>query len=166
MKKILLILSFIYVNTVHASPPADFGAGLMVGSMVSITGKHWFDQKGAVDFGLGFTGSDGTAIYADYLYHVQGIFGSGTRFGRETVGYIGGGAGVGFWNDDYECGRWGCDRRRDDSGTGVFLRAIVGFEWFPATTRFGVFAELGPTFLIIPDTSGDLDIGVGGRYYF
>lgn len=167
MKKILFFILFVsYVPCLQAAPPADFGAGLMVGSMVSITGKNWFDQKSAVDFGLGFSGSNGTAIYADYLYHVAGIFGNSTRFGRETVGYIGGGVGIGFWDNSYECGRWGCGRRRDDSGTGVFLRGLVGFEWFPSTTRFGVFLELGPTFLLIPDTAGDLDIGLGARYYF
>lgn len=141
-----------------------FGAGLMVGNLVAVTGKYWLSKNGAVDFGLGFSG--GTAVYADYLWHIPGIFGRGTRFGRETSGYIGGGGGVGFWSDSFECGRYDCDRRSSKSGTGLFLRGLAGFEWFPSPTQFGVFAELGPTLLLTPSTTGRLDLGVGGRFYF
>lgn len=144
----------------------DIGLGLMLGSMNAVTGKYWLSDQGAIDFGIGFSGRNALAFYGDFLWHIPGIFGSGTKFGRETSGYLGGGAGIGTWNDSYDCGRWKCDRRRDDSGTGVFVRALFGFEWFPARTRFGVFAELGPTLLLAPDTGGSLDIGVGGRYYF
>jgi hypothetical protein len=163
----ILALFLIFLNTsASAAAPSDFGAGIMIGSMVSATGKHWFDDQKAVDFGVGFTGSDDVAIYADYLWHIRGVFGSTTRFGRETMGYLGGGAGLGFWDDSYDCGRFGCDRRRDDSGTGIFLRLLIGFEWVPPTTRFGFFAEVGPSFLIVPDVDTDLDIGIGARYYF
>ncbi len=163
---LLFALILTHVSAAFAAPPSDFGAGLMIGSMVSATGKVWLDEQNAVDFGLGFSGSDDVAIYADYLWHARGVFGSTTRFGRETTGYLGGGAGISFWSDSYDCGRFGCDRRRDDSGTGVFIRALLGFEWVPATTRFGVFAEIGPSFLIVPEVDGDLDIGIGARYYF
>lgn len=138
----------------------------MLGSMTSATGKYWWNKKEAIDFGLGFAGSHTTTLYADYLWHAPNIFGTSSRFARETMGYIGGGLGVGLWDDSYECGRWGCDRRTDNSDIGVFIRALVGFEWFPSTTRFGVFAEIGPTLLITPDFNGSLDIGIGGRYYF
>ncbi len=163
---LIVALILTHGTAAFAAPPSDFGAGLMIGSMVSATGKVWVDEQNAVDFGLGFSGGDEVAIYADYLWHIRGVFGSSTRFGRETTGYIGGGAGIGFWDDSYDCGRFGCDRRRDDSGTGVFIRALLGFEWVPAATRFGIFAEIGPSFLIVPDVDGDLDIGIGARYYF
>lgn len=155
------------INSAHAAggPPADFGLGLMVGSITAMTGKYHIDSRGAVAFGIGF-GDPGTAIYADYLYHVPGMFGTGTKFGRETSGYFGGGAGIGFWDDDYECGRWHCDRRRRDDATGVFIRGLFGFEWYAKPTRFGVFAELGPTILLAPDSGSGLDVGVGGRWYF
>ncbi len=167
-------LRFLIFTLVLASSPAsadrmgknDIGLGLMLGSMHAVTGKYWISEQGAIDFGIGFNGRNALALYGDFLWHVPGIFGSGTKFGRETSGYLGGGAGVGTWNDSYDCGRWKCNLRREDSGTGVFLRALFGFEWFPARTRFGVFAELGPTLLLAPDTGGSLDIGLGGRYYF
>jgi hypothetical protein len=164
-----LIVFFLFFTTqarAASAPPADFGLGLMVGTMISMTGKYWLDKHGALDFGVSSTGSRGMAVYADYLWHIPGIFGTSTRFGRETSGYVGGGGGVGFWHDSYECGRWGCARRSDDSGTGIFIRGLCGFEWYPRTTRFGVFTELGPTFMFAPSTGGSLDLGVGGRYYF
>lgn len=164
-----LLFVFVFIGssaTANSTAPADFGLGLMLGSMNSVTGKYWLSKREALDFGLGFSGRNSVALYGDYLWHVPGIFGDGSKFGRETSGYIGGGLGIATWNDSYDCGRWKCDRRREDSETGVFLRALFGFEWFPARTRFGVFAELGPTLLFAPGTGGTLDIGVGGRYYF
>lgn len=169
MRNLLIILAvFIPLQTSAgpADPPAEFGLGGMVGSMVSVTGKYWLSKSGALDFGFAFSGNPDAALYADYLYHIPQIFGRSAKFTRETAGYFGGGGGIAFWDDSYECGRWGCDRRREREGTGIFLRGLVGFEWFAAPTRFGVFGELGPTVLIAPDIAADLDVGVGGRYYF
>lgn len=166
MKRILLILTtLLSLNSQAAgsNPPGDFGVGLMIGSMTAVTGKYWFDKRSAVDFGLTF---DDLGLYADYLFHVPTIFGKGSKFTRETAGYFGGGGGVVFWDDSYECGRWGCDRRTDKTETGIFLRAFAGFEWFAAPSRFGVFVELGPTILFAPETDTDFDIQIGGRYYF
>ena len=143
----------------------DFGLGLEVGTIISATGKYWLNQRGAIDFGIGFTNASTTVVYGDYLWHAAGIFGSGTRFGRETSGYIGGGGGFEFWGNGRECGQWSCGRDYP-SGAGLFIRGLVGFEWFPSPTRFGVFAELGPAILLTPRTTGALDLNVGGRYYF
>lgn len=146
-------------------PAAEFGLGLQVGSLVAVTGKYWISKPAAIDFGLGFGGS-ATSLYADYLWHVPGIFGTSSKFGRESSGYLGGGGGISFWDDSYECGRWDCSRRTRKSGTGIFLRAVFGVEWYPQRTRFGVFGEIGPTFLVTPSMNGSLDVNVGGRYYF
>jgi hypothetical protein len=143
----------------------EIGVGVMVGTIISATGKYWLSNQGAIDFGVGFSDHSTTVLYADYLWHIPRVFGTGTRFGRETQLYFGGGAGVGFWNHDNRCGRWGCDDRTSDT-TGLFIRGLVGFEWFPSTTRFGVFAEVGPSILLTPHTDGAVDIGIGGRYYF
>ncbi|MBX9767241.1 MAG: hypothetical protein K2X47_08220 [Bdellovibrionales bacterium] len=167
MKTLLLILFVLTLKPAHASTvgPGKIGVGLMLGSIVSMTGKYWLSERGALDFGIGVSGR-ANSLYGDYLWHVPGMFGTGTRFGRETSGYFGGGLGLGFWSESYECGRWNCSRRTADSGTGVFLRGLFGAEWYPPATRFGVFLEIGPTLLLTPATSGGLDLGLGGRYYF
>ena len=173
----ILILILLSTSFAHAAPrpmatgtssneTGDFGLGLMVGTVISATGKYWLSPKGAVDFGLGFSDRNTTVIYADYLYHLAGIFGSGTRFGRETSGYFGGGGGLGFWNGSNDnCGRWRCDGQ-SSSASGLFIRGLVGLEWHANPTRFGVFAEVGPSILLVPRTEGSLEFGTGGRYYF
>lgn len=168
MRQALFVLSLILspvVLNAAAGPPDKFGLGLMLGTMNSATGKYWFDGRSAIDFGLGL-GDPDTSIYANFIYHVPGMFGSGTRFGRESFGYFGGGAGVGWWDDEWECGRFHCDRRFRSHATGIYIHGMFGFEWFPRTTRFGVFGEAGPTVLISPDHGSRLDIEVGGRFYF
>jgi hypothetical protein len=164
-KLFLFYVAFIFTIQSHASgfESNRLGAGLMLGGISAITGKYWISSQGAVDFGIGFGGRPGTALYADYLWHLPGIFGRGTKFGQQTSGYLGGGGGLAFWNN---CGSWNCNQPSTTSGNGIFLRGLVGFEWYPPTTQFGFFAELGPTILISPGTYGAFDIGFGGRYYF
>lgn len=171
---LLIIFACVFTFQVRASTPTGssgggpFGLGLMVGSIISVTGKYWLSERGALDFGLGFVGQPWTVLYADYIWHIPGLFGKGTQFGRETKAYFGGGGGVGFWRQNGDCGRWNCswDSNRTGSGTGVFIRGLFGFEWSPNHTPFGVFGELGPSILLTPGTGGTLDVGVGGRYYF
>jgi hypothetical protein len=139
----------------------------MVGTITSVNGNYWVSNQGSVDFGAAFFVGENHAVYADYLWHIPGIFGKGTKFGRETYGYFGGGGGVGFWDESYYCGRWDCARQpHRKKGSGLFLRGIFGFEWYPLHTQFGVFAEVGPTTLLTPSISTTLDAAVGGRYYF
>lgn len=169
MRKLILIFTaLLYLPSFAgpANPPAEFAFGGMLGNIVSATGKYWFSKRSAIDFGIGFSGSPDAAIYGDYLFHVPQVFGKTTKFTRESALYFGGGVGIAFWEDSYDCGRWGCDRRRSRSGTGFFVRGLVGVEWYAAPTRFGVFGELGPTVLFSPTTATDVDVGVGGRFYF
>lgn len=163
-KLLILIAAFSFnASAGSATPPGNFALGLTIGSMSAVTGKYWLDKRSAIDFGLTF---DDLGIYGDYIFHIPNIFGKGSKFTRETAGYFGGGAGVVFWDDSYECGRWGCDRQREKTDTGFFIRGFAGFEWFADPTRFGVFAEVGPTILFTPETDTDFDVQVGGRYYF
>lgn len=169
MKKIILTLASLFVfNFVHAAvmPENTFGVGLMIGSQTAVTGKYWLSSANAIDFGVGLGGRNRSSVYGDYLWHVSDLFGNRTEFAREASGYFGAGVGLDFWSDSYECGRWNCSKRTENSGTGVFLRGLFGFEWVPPTTRFGLFAEIGPTLLIAPSTYTSLDISLGCRYYF
>jgi len=156
-------------SSISSAPrPGDFGLGLMLGSIISITGKYWLNKQGALDFGFGFVGQPWTMLYADYLWHIPRAFGTGTKFGRESSLYFGGGGGLGFWNSANGCGHWNCswDSEHANSGIGLFVRGLVGAEWYPAPSRFGLFGELGPSIMLIPGTWGALDFDIGGRYYF
>ena len=159
---ILIVMCSSYAQA--QAPSRKFAAGGNVGSIISINGKYWLGPKQAIDFGLGFTGG-WTLIYADFLWHIQGLFGSDTRFGRETLAYFGAGGGMGFWSSREGCGRWTCSGNAT-SGSGLLVRGFFGFEWLPPKVPFGVYAEAGPTLNFGDRTGGVLDILVGGRYYF
>jgi hypothetical protein len=162
----LVILCLFSVSEFSISNDKNLGAGVMVGSLTSINGKYWFSKRDAMDFGIGFAGYPGAFFYADYLYNLGPIFATNPKFWRETSAYIGGGGGVGFWKDSYECGRWKCSGRNTDTGTGIFLRGFFGMEWMPSSTRFGIFGEAGLTMLVSPGIGTGVDAAVGGRYYF
>ena len=163
---IILILSLGSMAASFKPNPGSFAGGLMIGSMTAVTGKYFLSKEAALDFGVGFGGYPGSALYLDYLWHIPGVFGTNSKFGRESSIYFGGGGGIAFWDDTYECGRWHCDHRPRNTETGVFIRGLVGVEWYAAPTRFGVFGELGPTILLSPATGSGLDVGIGGRWYF
>jgi hypothetical protein len=165
----LLILIFILSGQAQAIAPDadDFALGAMIGSMGSISGKYWFTNQAAAELGVEFLDHPWSVFYADFLWHFPKLFGSGTRFGRETSAYAGGGAGMGFWDRLDTCGRWNChwNQGSTGTGTGLFLRSIFGMEWYPGKSRFGIFAELVPSYMWYPNGSA-FDGGIGGRYYF
>lgn len=167
MKKIisLFLISLAFAPFSFAANK-NIGAGVMVGTLTSLNGKYWFDDTSAVDFGIGIAGYPGAFLYGDYLYNLGPIFATSPRFWKETSAYVGGGIGVGFWRDSYECGRWRCGRQSGDSGSGFFARGFFGMEWMPSSTRFGVFGEGGLMLLLTPGTSTGIEASVGGRYYF
>lgn len=163
---VVLLCLFIHGSVVAAEggPRGRFAGGFSLGSIFSINGKLWVSQKNAFDFGLGFTGG-WTMIYVDYLWHIPGLFGSDTRFGRETQAYFGAGGGLAFWSSREGCGRFTC-ATGVQSGTGGIARAFFGGEWVPARLPLGVYAEAGPTLTVAERAGGVLDILVGARYYF
>ncbi len=167
MKKIFaaaLLCASLNVSA-NSSRAGDFGLGGMVGTMLSATGKYWISDKGAIDFGVGVW-HPAAVGYVDYLWRLKGLFGHGSRFGRETDAYIGAGGGLGFWSN-YCAGSWRCKDRDDNrTGTVVFVRAMFGMEWVPSKVPIGVFAEVGPAIEFMPVTGGLASVGAGCRYYF
>ena len=166
MARLIFVFVMMFSSLGFAEAPSGkrFAGGGSVGTIVSINGKYWLNQKNAFDFGLGFTGG-WTLIYADYLWHMPGLFGSDTRFGRETTAYFGAGGGVGFWSAREGCGRFTCPSTTQ-SGSGFIARAFFGGEWVPTKIPLGVYAEAGPTLTIAERAGGILDILAGARYYF
>lgn len=161
---LILALSQISPAAVASERAGDFGLGVQLGTISSITGKYFFDERHAVDFGVGLVSGPWTVLYGDYLYHFPGLFGSGTPFARDLTGYVGGGAGVAFWHSRTYCRHWDCGVGA--SGSAVFFRGLFGAEWKPAKPRLGVFLELGPSFAITPNVNAALEAGLGVRYYF
>ena len=95
----LLVCLLMAAGPARAYTPSsgDFGLGLTLGSLVAVNGKYWLDNRGALSFGLGNMSSHWTVLYGEYLFHIPGLFGKSTKFGRETYAYAGGGDAYGYY---------------------------------------------------------------------
>jgi len=151
MKKITL--SF-FVFTLFCSSlfgqHEEFGLGIVVGSPTGISAKYWVSGTNALDFGLGYSFAKDNSnlnFHADYLWHDATLFNSPQKLLLH----------------------YGCGIRlktvvdgRDSFGA----RGVAGISWFPSRTRFEFFIEVAPVFKLIPETTLDVDGGLGARFYF
>ena len=142
------------------------GAGLMIGSMTSVTGKYKTSSQSALDFGVALFSAPWTAVYGDYLWQYPGFFGSSSPLARQTTAYLGAGGGLGFWTLSKGCIRYYCGTDYSSSGTSIFFRGLVGVEWNPLKPNLGIFLEIGPTLGLGSGFVSVLDLGLGGRFYF
>src|SRR5579863_2447442 len=69
----------VVTETSQAPKAGDIGVGGMVGTIISVSGKYWISNQGAVDFGLGLVGAPWVVVYADYLWHLPRIFGTNSQ---------------------------------------------------------------------------------------
>jgi hypothetical protein len=134
--KTLLVLSFAFAPQARALDPASkFGAGLMVGSVASLTGKYWSDETRAFDFGLGNNYAGASWIFADALWHSL-VFAPVPH----ALPYLGAGLGLGFKRSF----------SNNKSDTDAFVRLPLGMNWLPERGRFEFFGELVPSFILTP----------------
>ena len=88
----------------------------------------------------------GVSIHVDYLYHLNDLIKSETRF---PIYY---GFGLRF-------------RFPSDEPNGFGARGVVGILYYPENLPVDFFAELAPSFRLLPNAAIDLSFGVGARYY-
>lgn len=126
--------------------PGDFAMGAIAGSPLGLSTKWWLDETTAIDAAVGAADSE-LEVTGDFLWHTEQIFPKPSR-GRLPVFF-----GVG-------------GRLQFDEKTEVGIRFVAGAEYFIPDTQLGVFAEIVPVMDLTPDVEGDLEGGVGVRYYF
>ena len=151
--KFNLVLIFIVLSlamNVSAMERNRFGIGVILGEPTGITGKYMIDENNAIDAGVGWetSGDNELHIYGDYLFHLYDVI--KVPKGKLPI-YFGGGA------------RW-ILREDDDNKIGV--RIPVGLEYLFDGVSLGAFAEIVPVVNLTPDTEGDLEAGIGIRYFF
>lgn len=114
----------------NAPNEGSFAFGFSLGTNSSLSGKYWITSEAAVDLGVENTTSPWKVYYADFLWHFPKLFGSASKFARETTFYVGAGLGAGHWQREEECGRWKCSwsTTTSGSGTAVFARGILGCD--------------------------------------
>ncbi len=134
-------------------PSASFkhetlGIGVIFGEPTGLSGKMWTTKNTGFDLGLAwsFSGDGHFHIHGDYLFHNFGLF--DVDKGALPV-YVGIGGRIRF---------------EDDTRVGV--RFPVGLEYFFQDWPLAVFAEIVPILDLAPSTKGDVNGGMGVRFYF
>jgi len=117
----------------------------------NMEGKPFTDADAIVKaFDLGAAWSfqdDGNFhLHVDYLFHNFGYF--DVEKGALPF-YLGIGGRVRF---------------EDDSRVGI--RFVLGLEYFLEDWPFGLFVEVAPIIDLAPETEGDVNGGLGARFYF
>ncbi len=139
----------------------DTSVGIKWGDLTGVEAKHWYGQKNALILGVA-SDEGNTAVSFDHLWHFPGSFASvtGMKISNTLVPYIGAGLLGAFGGEDTDF----FDRETEDFG--LALRAPIGIEFLPRKTRLGIFAELAPSFAIVPTTLTFITVDIGARYYF
>lgn len=146
---ILLILSCSFIFAEGVNNQKKFGLGVMVGEPSGISGKYYFNEVNAIDFGIGYSiATDGKFnLHVDYLYHIEDLF----DIREKIVLHYGFGAKIKTYSNE-------------DDAFGI--RGVVGLTWSPENLPVDGFIEIAPVFKLLPSTELELDLSIGGRYYF
>jgi len=136
-----------------------FGLGLMIGAPTALSGKYFYADSKAFDFGLGavryYRGRDGLHLHADHLWHPVSL---ASTQAFELPLYL----GVGIRIFDFDDG----NRHADAIG----VRVPFGLAFDFNETPLDIFIEVVPVFDFLVDygdTFGfDVNGAIGIRYWF
>jgi len=144
---IILFLSVATLSNKLFAQEKGFGLGVILGEPTGISFKSWTSSHGAVDGGVAWSINRSLLhIHVDYLVHNFKII--DVNQGQLPL-YIGLGAKVVFANDP------------------IFgARIPLGINYIFGDVPLDLFAEIVPTLDLIPETSFELEGGIGIRYWF
>lgn len=147
---ILFLVILMLSSNILFGQKSGLGLGLMLGEPSGLAGKYWLTENNAVDFGIGagfLENNSGLSFHADYLYHINDLI----KWEYRTTFYYGFGL-----------------RMRFPSGysSAIGIRGVAGIMMLVKDFPIDVFFEIAPSFRLLPTTGLDLDLAIGGRYYF
>ncbi|NLL12793.1 MAG: hypothetical protein GX267_05265 [Fibrobacter sp.] len=148
MKCFTIVFCFFLAGTVFSQsiPDPVLEIGLGMGEPTGLTIKYWMTEKTAVDVGAGWSAKKKLLdVYLDYQYH---YFWSEFD-AKELPVYTGAGI-MASLNSDFMVG----------------LRIPFGTEYLIEGPRLVAFAQVAPTFRIIPKPGLFIAGGLGIRYAF
>lgn len=127
------------------------GIGVMIGEPSGLSVKYWLDKSTAIDGGAAWSMNNdrGFQIHADYLIHKFDLI--AVSGGSAPVYY-----GIG--------GRLTSGNNNHDGRLGV--RIPIGVAYIPSSIPFDFFVELAPIVDLIPETSAEINLSIGARFYF
>lgn len=126
--------------------PGQVGAGVYIGIPFGGTAKYIIDRNLAVDFALGAQDHDIDA-HVDLLTHFRDIEKQPAK--GKVAPYLGFGAKI-----------------RDRRDTEFGFRFLGGAALLLKDAPIEIFLEIAPVLRVAPEAAGDVDGGVGLRYYF
>ncbi len=153
-KSLILTVCFLMLATfgtaTAGSNTSGFGLGIMLGEPSGLSGKLWSGGNTAFDFGLAWSTSSnsGLAIHADYLWHKMDMI--SVDKGALPFYY---GIGARY-------------RGRDNSDNNFGVRVPFGLDYLFFQSAFDVFFEVVPILDLSPDVDFDINVALGGRYFF
>lgn len=158
--KYLLLIVMLLTITTYSQARKEWGFGISIGDPTGLTAKYNVNQINAWNFNLGSSYFGGLRIGADYLWHFNAFNSRYVAMHAGFGGVLGFGTGKSFFYKD----------RGDlfyirDRGVGVAVRGIVGIDFYPGSSPFEIYFELGPLLGFIPKTGGALDLALGFRFY-
>lgn len=132
----------------------QLGLGAILGNPTGVSGEVLLDHEQSVDFALAWSSSSysGIHLHSDYLITRQQVGKAGTM---PVDVYFGIGGRFVFIN-----------KGKEEDKVAIGPRAPIGVALKTVEPNLKFFAELALVLDLTPDTEADLDIGVGGRYYF
>lgn len=155
--RVLFVLVFLSSLLAAPARAESFGLGLIVAEPTGLSAKYWLDREQAIAGAAAwsFSGRDALQVHADWLFHRYDLLKVDTGEGELPV-YFGIGARLKLKSGD--------GPRGDDDALGV--RVPVGVTYLFDNAPFDVFAEIVPVLDVAPNTDLDLNVAIGGRYYF
>lgn len=164
MKKYFFLVFFaLFFSSFANAQVKPWGLGVILNSPTGFSIKHRMDHRNSFDAALGyaFGNSDSITIHGTYLWE----FNEELKIGRAFLGYYFGLGGALYFRDKNDNPPpWAEDDPEDE--TALAVRGSAGLNYYFKKPAIEVFAEIGLHFFFVPATDADLDIAIGGRYYF
>lgn len=125
------------------------GLGVVFGEPTGLSGKLWTTERTAFDLGVAWSFQDSGHfnLHVDYLFHNFSYFDVDKG---SLPFYLGIGGRVRFHDGDDRFG----------------VRFVVGIEYFFEDWPMAMFVEIVPILDLAPETDGDVNGGLGIRFYF
>jgi hypothetical protein len=149
-KSICLVFIFVFMFvTSNVSAAGNNGIGIVLGVPTGVTFQHRYTERHFADYYFAYTWDKEWMFMGDYKIHLPGLF-------RDVpfTSYVG--VGAYFKVED--------KKHNDDIALGI--RVPLGVDWQVPDAPVVFFGELVPGLRIIKSTDGELQAGVGARYYY
>lgn len=157
-----LAVFFLFVSSTSFADVKPWGLGVILAHPTGFSGKHRMSHSRSIDAAVGYNtgGNDYLAIHSTYLWeHPKDLL-----IGKAALGYFFGVGGALYSRDEGpDRPSWANDR---DDTLGLAIRGSGGLNYYFEKAPVEVFAQISLDFFFIPGTEADLDLAIGGRYYF